>query len=248
MSPVNNKSPLCLESHPRGQPHVKAIPHRKQKEIKDSTAPCWLDCKRKLPHSIFEKQNMKHPSPFLPACTQVEGHLHLTFRKHVSDGIHHPKLLCNPGFLQETLKPTLMLEPEHFILGAKCQKATSLEAFMYLHFYHGAIIQFHPDTYFCIWRKRQRLLFLILFLQPSSSPGCSILPVGPAQLLQTLPSSDMPGGMFRQTLTPIKWRHLNTQRAYPSSNFWPSLKCCCQLPAVTFGLFYLPVSIPTIEN
>lgn len=75
--------------------------------------------------------------------------------------------------------PTLTLEPEHFTLGAKCQIATSLEAFVYLHFYHCVIIQFHPDTQSCVWRKRPRSLLSILFLQPSSPsagpPGCSIL-------------------------------------------------------------------------
>lgn len=94
---------------------------------------------------------MKHPSPFLPGGTQAEGHFYLTFRKRVSDGIHHSKFLCNPHLPRATLKPpALTLEPEHLILGAKGQKAPALEAFMYLHFYHCAIIHFHPDTHVCI--------------------------------------------------------------------------------------------------
>lgn len=94
---------------------------------------------------------MKHPSPFLPGGIQVEEYSYLTFRKHVRDGIHHLKFHFSPGLLQAALKPpSLALEPEHFMLGAKCQTATPLEAFMYLHFYLCVISQFHPDTQFCV--------------------------------------------------------------------------------------------------
>lgn len=240
---------LCLESHPRGQPHVNGIPHRKQKEIKDCTAPCWLECKRKL-LATFTFWEAEHETPLsFPSWGYPGGTLLPDLQKTCEwwdsslkiplSNLLHWLWSLSFSCLEQSVKQPHLRKP--FCI---CIFTTVLSL--------GSILTLSPASE----EKRQKLQLLVLLLQPSTSlcwsPGCSILPAGPAHPLQPLPSTPaltcQEGCSGKHCLCITKWRHLNTQRVYPSGNFWQSLKCCWQLPAVNFGLFYLPVCIPTIEN
>lgn len=167
------------------------------------------------PRSIFEKRNVVPPSLLLPGGNQVDGHFHTTYGTYPSDAFHASKLKYSPGLLHAALKPpTLTGEPEHFILGTKCQKVMSLEAFKVFAFLSSCYHSVPSWGLLLHLKEKQRLLFLILFPQPSSYL-CPV-PSAPSQHSSSSPS---PAPQHQLTQRDVsgkhclflkKWRDLNT--------------------------------------
>lgn len=214
VSPVNNKSLLCLESHPRGQPHVKGIPHKKQKEIKDCAAPCWLECKRKL-LATLTFQSRTWNTPLLSSLGVPKQKEPSTWPSENMWGMgfipqHSPAaqlFLGNTNLLH-------WLEPEHFTLGAKSKSLGGISVFACLSLCSA------PS---CPWA---------LDLKEKAKIVLNALPT-------TIPSP--PALPCQRCLFLTEWAHLRTHRALsirqilaqsetllaaPSCDFWLVLSPC----------------------
>lgn len=139
-----------------------------------------------------------------------DGQFHMTFRRYLSGGTHPSKLHYCSGLLHATLKsPTTTREPERFILGTKCQKARSLEAFKVFAFLSSCYCSVQSWGLVLYLKKKAKIVvlntlptaFLLPLLRPPGLP--SPLCAKSAQVLQPISSiaATRRVGCFRQTLS-----------------------------------------------